>query len=111
MSDSSNRVVLYGYNSSPFYLKVVNLLAHYRVNYDVVKTGFMPPRPMLSEELNITYRKIPLIAIDGQFYIDTSLIAKVLDEKYGGKPGHGASLLLHQHVLQRRLICESDGIV
>lgn len=44
----------------------------------------MPPRPMLSEELNITYRKIPIIAIDGQFYIDTSLIPKALDETFGG---------------------------
>lgn len=103
MGESQKRVILYGYYASPFFLKTLNLLSHYRVEYDLVKTGFMPPRPMLSEELNITYRRIPIISIDGQFYLDTSLIAKVLDETFGGKPGHGPSLLQQQGILQRRL--------
>lgn len=66
----------------------------------------MPPRPMLSDELNISYRKIPVMALDGQMYIDTSIIAEVLEEKFGGKPGHGPKLLQHQSVLQRRITCE-----
>ena len=92
--------------ASPFYNKVLHLLAHYRVPFDVVKTGIAPPRPMLSDELNITYRKTPTLVLDGQMYLDTSVIAEVLEETFGGKPGHGPKLLSQQHVMQRRITRE-----
>lgn len=94
--------------ASPFYQKTLNLLAHYRVPYDIVKTGFMPPRPMLSDVLNITYRRIPVMALDGQVYIDTSIIAQVLEVTFGGKAGHGSRLLSQQHILQKKVVCESS---
>lgn len=94
------RVILYGYDLSPFYQKVVYLLAHYKVDWALVKVPPIPPRPMLSDELGITYRRIPVMFLDGQAYFDTALIARVLDNTFGGKRGHGPSLFAVQPALQ-----------
>ncbi|EPQ30493.1 uncharacterized protein PFL1_02019 [Pseudozyma flocculosa PF-1] len=91
-SSSSPRVVLYGYDASPFYQKMLFLLAHYKVDFVVVKVAPMPPRPALSELLGVTYRRIPVMFLDGQAYFETTLCARALEAAFGGKPGHGHSL-------------------
>lgn len=106
---TDRRVILYGYRESPFYRKAQVLLAHYGVPYDTVKTAMMPPRPMLSDELGITYRRIPVLALDGELYIDTSAIARKLEETFGA--GGDASLLTVHAELQRRLVCAYESLL
>lgn len=100
---TDRRVILYGYRQSPFFRKTQMLLAHYGVPYDIVKTDMMPPRPMLSDDLSITYRRIPVLALDGELFIDTSSIARKLEEEFGKGD---ASLLTVMPDHQRRLVCE-----
>lgn len=105
---SSNKpnVIVYGYSASPFYQKLLSLLAHYKVTFDICSTPPILPRPMLADELGITYRRIPILAIDGQLYFDTSLMVEVLEEHFADKSGHGHGLLTHQPELQKQLVGE-----
>jgi hypothetical protein len=48
-----------------------------------------PPRPALSEQLGIDYRRIPVLAIGRDVYIDTSLIAITLDRRFPEAAGFG----------------------
>ena len=41
----------YGYNASPFYQKLLSVLAVLRVEHAICATPPVMPRPMLSEEL------------------------------------------------------------
>lgn len=42
----------------------------------------MMPRPVLRENFNLTYRKIPVLAIGHDIYCDTSLILEVLEHTF-----------------------------
>lgn len=60
------------------------------------------PRPMLSTLLGITYRRIPVMFLDGQAYIDTTAASLALERAFGG--GSGArSLLFKFPALQLQL--------
>lgn len=107
-SASQPRAIVYGYAGSPFFRKLQDLLAWYRVPHAVVQVSMIPPRPMLTEELGITYRRIPVLALDGQIYLDTSLQAEVLERTFAGKEGHGSSLLSREPELQKRLVGECE---
>lgn len=48
------------------------------------------PRPLLKDNLNITYRKIPIMAIGKDLYIDTSLICEALEHHFPPSQGYGA---------------------
>jgi hypothetical protein len=48
----------------------------------------MPPRPELSEELGIPYRRIPVLAIGRDVFIDTSLISTALEKYFPESKGH-----------------------
>jgi glutathione S-transferase len=52
-------IILYGYRESPFYQKLLLVLLFKQLPYSIVKTGRMPPRLALSDDLGITYRRIP----------------------------------------------------
>ncbi|CEH18134.1 hypothetical protein CBOM_04555 [Ceraceosorus bombacis] len=101
---ASPRAIVYGYAGSPFFKKLQDLLAWYRVGHAVVQVSMIPPRPMLSQELGITYRRIPVLALDGQLYLDTSLQVEVLEKTFAGKQGHGNSLFGPDAELQKRLV-------
>ncbi|PWN41438.1 hypothetical protein IE81DRAFT_324579 [Ceraceosorus guamensis] len=101
---ASPRAIVYGYAGSPFFKKLQDLLAWYRVPHAVVQVDMIPPRPMLSQELGITYRRIPVLALDGQLYLDTSLQVEVLEKTFAGKQGHGNSLFGREAELQKRLV-------
>jgi len=47
------------------------------------------PRPELSETMGISYRRIPILAIGRDVYVDTSLIASTLERRYPASDGHG----------------------
>lgn len=40
------------------------------------------PRPELSAQLGVTYRRIPVLAIGSDVYCDTNLIAAVLERRF-----------------------------
>lgn len=47
------------------------------------------PRPELSEQLGVTYRKIPVLAIGNDVYCDTAIIASVLERRFPASEGYG----------------------
>ncbi|KEF56993.1 uncharacterized protein A1O9_07183 [Exophiala aquamarina CBS 119918] len=49
----------------------------------------MMPRPILKENFNITYRKIPVLAIDKEIYIDTAIILEALEAQFPETQGYG----------------------
>ena len=47
------------------------------------------PRPEL-DLLGITYRRVPVMFIDGEAYFDTPLMAEVIEEKFSSRQGYAA---------------------
>ncbi|CDU22794.1 uncharacterized protein SPSC_01424 [Sporisorium scitamineum] len=90
----NNRVIVYGYPASPFYQKITTLLDHYGVEWTLVDVSPVMPRPQLSKLLGITYRRIPVVFVDGQGYIDTTAAAHALERAFGG--GSGSKALFRQ---------------
>ncbi|SPO25873.1 uncharacterized protein UTRI_03238 [Ustilago trichophora] len=90
----NNRVIMYGYAASPFFQKITFLLDHYGVEWTLVDVPPIMPRPMLSKLLGITYRRIPVVFIDGQAFIDTTAASLALERAFGG--GSGSKSLLRQ---------------
>lgn len=98
----NNRVIVYGYAASPFYQKITYLLAHYGVEWTLVDVPPIMPRPMLSKLLGITYRRIPVVFIDGHAYIDTTAASLALERAFGGGSGN-KSLMRQFPALQLQL--------
>ena len=46
------------------------------------------PRPMLSDLLGISYRRIPVLAIGNDVYCDTNLISSALERRFPASQGH-----------------------
>lgn len=78
----NNRVVVYGYPASPFFQKITFLLDHYGVSWTLVDVPPVMPRPQLAL-LGITYRRIPVVFIDGRAYIDTTAASLALEAAFG----------------------------
>ncbi|KAK5091665.1 hypothetical protein LTS08_008697 [Lithohypha guttulata] len=72
-------IALFGYDSSPFTQKVRLALRLMRIPYTYVLVPSMMPRPILVNNFNLTYRKIPVLAIGKEVFADTSLIVEWLD--------------------------------
>ncbi|GAC94148.1 hypothetical protein PHSY_001717 [Pseudozyma hubeiensis SY62] len=98
---SNNRVIVYGYPASPFYQKITFLLDHYGVEWTLVDVPPVMPRPQLSQLLGITYRRIPVVFVDGQAYIDTTAASLALETAFG--PTSKRPLLQHFPALQMQL--------
>ena len=71
-------IVLFGYDSSPFTQKIRLTLRLLQLPYTFVLVPSMMPRPVLLDNFNLTYRKIPVLAIGKDMIIDTSLIIEWL---------------------------------
>ncbi|SGY97545.1 BQ5605_C035g11412 [Microbotryum silenes-dioicae] len=82
---SSSKVILYAYPQSPFAAKLELVLTLKQIPYHYVEVERMPPRPAL-HLLNITYRRIPVLAIDSDLYLDTSLAVQALEERFPDSP-------------------------
>ena len=67
---SSPIIVLFGYDSSTFTLKVRLALKIKQIPYTFVKVPTMMPRPLLRDNFNLTYRKIPVLAMGRELYVD-----------------------------------------
>ena len=78
-------------------LRALTLLMH-----KVVVVDQIPPRAEL-QQLGITYRRIPVMAIGNDLYFDTSLIVAELERRFGPEKGH-PSLLMADKGLQEAAV-------
>lgn len=83
-------VVLFGYDSSLFTQKVRFALRVKQIPYSFCVVPSMMPRPLLKDHLNITYRKIPVLAIGKEIYIDTSIICEAMEHHFPPSRGYGS---------------------
>lgn len=81
-------VVLFGYESSTFTLKVRLALRLKGIKYSFVTVPSMMPRTILSDTFHLTYRKIPVLTIGRDLYCDTSLICEALEHRFGEDKGY-----------------------
>ncbi|ETN42685.1 uncharacterized protein HMPREF1541_01842 [Cyphellophora europaea CBS 101466] len=82
-------VVLFGYDSSAFTQKARMSLRLKQIPYTFVIVPSMMPRPILKDNFNITYRKIPVVMIGKETYIDTSCICEALEQRFPLSQGYG----------------------
>lgn len=75
------RVILYAYPQSPFAQKLELVLLFKRIDYSYVEVPRIPPRDAL-QKLGITYRRIPVLAIGADLYLDTSLATIALEDAF-----------------------------
>ncbi|KAF2030913.1 hypothetical protein EK21DRAFT_100055 [Setomelanomma holmii] len=73
-----NDIILYNYGFSPFGKRVSAYLALRGINYALCEQPFTMPRPDLAL-LPVHYRRIPILAIGRDIYLDTRLILRVLE--------------------------------
>lgn len=71
-------LVLFGYDSSAFTTKVRVTLRLLQLPHTYITVPSMMPRPILVDNFNLTYRKIPVLAIGQDVFADTSLIIEHL---------------------------------
>ena len=92
MAQHSSRplVALFGYDSSLYTQKVQHVLRFKQIPHTFVTVPSMMPRPILAQNFNITYRKIPVLAIDRDIYIDTSIICEALENRFPTSSGHSS---------------------
>ncbi|KAK5133548.1 hypothetical protein LTR08_007587 [Meristemomyces frigidus] len=81
-------VVLFGYEASTFTLKVRLALRIKQIPYTFITVPSMLPRPLLTETFNLTYRRIPILAIGRELYCDTSLIVEALEHFFPEAEGY-----------------------
>ncbi|TBU49003.1 hypothetical protein BD309DRAFT_883205 [Dichomitus squalens] len=82
-------VILYHYDASPVARKVKHILAIKRIPHYRVEMPMTLPRPDLADRLGVKYRRIPVLAIGGDVYCDSSLIANVLERNFTPEQGFG----------------------
>ena len=90
MSQTSGRalVALFGYDSSLYTQKVQHILRLKQIPYTFVTVPSMMPRPVLKDNFNISYRKIPALALDRDIYLDTSIICEALEQRFPASDGY-----------------------
>lgn len=88
MADHLPTVVLFGYESSTFTLKVRLVLKLKQIPYSFITVPSMMPRQVLRDAFHLTYRKIPVLAIGREIYCDTSLICEALEHFFPRSEGY-----------------------
>ncbi|EHA55389.1 hypothetical protein MGG_15837 [Pyricularia oryzae 70-15] len=91
MASSEQPIVLYHYPYSPFARRISWYLALRGIPYMQCLQPPIMPRPDLSEELGVQYRRIPVLTIGRDVYLDTRLILSKLEEAHPSVPKLGAS--------------------
>ncbi|KAF8524405.1 hypothetical protein BU17DRAFT_63388 [Hysterangium stoloniferum] len=74
-----NSPIYYGYNGSPFVSKLETILLLKGI--PARRVALYPPRPELLN-LGLSYRRVPVLALGRDLYIDTALILDVLETKF-----------------------------
>ncbi|KAL4811160.1 hypothetical protein BDV18DRAFT_155770 [Aspergillus unguis] len=97
-------VILFHYAGSPFSKRVLDYLALRGIPYDQCLQPQILPRPDLAR-LGIRYRRIPLLAIGRDVYLDSRLILQRLEQHEGNKPSFAAEASSEQRGIQK--LCAS----
>lgn len=90
--------ILHHYEFSPFSEKIRTLLGHKNAHYKTVNIPIIMPKPDLVA-LTGGYRKTPVLQQNNHIYCDTRLMARVIDEQYGGESIFPSSLSLTTNTL------------
>ena len=77
MSPHRPELIVYGYDWAPNPQKLFHFLALFAIPYKYVQVPDIMPRPQLAE-IGITYRRIPLLSIGSDMYVDNALIISKL---------------------------------
>ena len=88
MAPRSPNVVLFGYKSSAFTTKVRYALKIKQIPYTFITVPSMMPRPVLRDTFNLTYRKIPVLALGRELYCDTSIVVEALEHYFPESAGY-----------------------
>ncbi|KAK7061691.1 glutathione S-transferase [Favolaschia claudopus] len=82
-------VIIYRYDTSPFSIKIDNVLLLKNIQHEKVNVANILPRPEITDLLGVTHRRIPILAIGNDIYCDTSLIASALERRFPAAKGYG----------------------
>ncbi|KAF8491017.1 hypothetical protein JB92DRAFT_3147761 [Gautieria morchelliformis] len=74
--------IYYGYDASPFVSKLETVLLLRNIPARRVQVALTPPRPELSTLLGIPYRRVPLLALGRDVYVDTFLVTAALERHF-----------------------------
>ncbi|KAK1511857.1 glutathione S-transferase [Colletotrichum tamarilloi] len=107
-SDEDKKIVLYHYSASPYAKRIVWYLALRGIPYVQCMQPPVLPRPDVSK-LGLNYRRIPILAIGRDVYLDTRLMLRKLEQLYPSRPRLGATTPEHAAVerLLEALIIDS----
>lgn len=70
-------IIAYSYDLAPNPQKLIQFLTFFRIPYKYVEMPVTMPRPMLAE-IGVTYRRMPLLSIGSDMYVDTALMIEKL---------------------------------
>ncbi|KAK7550245.1 hypothetical protein IWX92DRAFT_375066 [Phyllosticta citricarpa] len=117
-------VVLFGYEGSTFTLKARLALRLKQISYTFVAVPGMAPRPIFRDAFALPYRKVPVLAIGRDIYIDTHLILEVLEQRFpapeyptlypaaeDGRTNRALTRLLTAHWADRPLFRSTVGLM
>ncbi|KAF2213248.1 hypothetical protein CERZMDRAFT_96911 [Cercospora zeae-maydis SCOH1-5] len=78
-SNANNQLILFTFPESVFGRRIIRYLNLRQIPYTQIRVPPNLPRPILSERLGIHYRRIPILSIGRDIYIDTRLILRKLE--------------------------------
>lgn len=93
----SGEIILFTYPESVFGRRMVRYLNFRRLPFSQIRVPPNMPRPILQERLGINYRRIPIMAIGRDIYIDTRLMLAKLEtcfpeNRLGAEDGFGSGV-------------------
>ncbi|KAH1593583.1 hypothetical protein KXX44_008054 [Aspergillus fumigatus] len=99
---ANSPIILFHYPHSPFSARVLYYLALRGIPYDQCIQPQILPRPDLAR-LGIRYRRIPLLSIGRDVYLDSPLILRTLERAAGAQPSFASTATLEQRALEQLL--------
>lgn len=93
VSKMAPQVILYAYPESPFGQKLSLVLLFKQIPFSQVLVPRIPPRSALIDPLGITYRRIPVLAIGNDLYLECVSVSRL-------SPGARDLPLIRAHLLQ-----------
>ncbi|KAL2807755.1 hypothetical protein BJX63DRAFT_411238 [Aspergillus granulosus] len=99
---SNAPIVVFHYPRSPFSSRVLSYLALRGISYDQCIQPQILPRPDLAR-LGIRYRRIPLLAIGRDVYLDSPMILQRLERLEAEKPPFASQVTPSQRGVERLL--------
>ncbi|PPQ94960.1 hypothetical protein CVT25_003932 [Psilocybe cyanescens] len=100
--DYSNSWPKIYYDASPYSRKIDSVLTLKRIPHERVNVSPMLPRPEITDQLGITYRRIPILSIGNDVYCDTSESSRLVEEEEDSVERHREKLLIEEQLSDSR---------